>query len=230
MRFPSLFSKTSSKKDSQRAPEPPVLISVDRSSATILMKSFASTGDVATGTEYRTASMDFTKAQVALENSALSSVITADFSPKTITLTFPDGYVRTFSRTNALPSVTHVVLDPRKGGSSLPATTGTINVTSSPSGAEVYIDDVLVGNSPGNFGEIPPGSHVLKVAKDGFYPSVSTITIVAGQTIEERVILSYGTPVAPPSQQGFHPLPGFTLVPVLLVLIFLLIIRSGKKG
>ena len=108
------------KKGLSTSSEPPVLLSVDRSSASILMKGFASTADVPTGTEYRTASMDFTKAQIALQNSALSSVITADFSPKKITLTFPDGYSRVFSDINSLPSVTHTVIDLSKPGPQTP--------------------------------------------------------------------------------------------------------------
>lgn len=47
--------------------DPPELISMDRSSATIRMKKFADTSDVPTGTEYRTASMNFKKAEIALQ-------------------------------------------------------------------------------------------------------------------------------------------------------------------
>ena len=42
----------------------------------------------------RPPSMDFTKAEIALKNSAVSSVISADFSPKKVTVTFPDNYTK----------------------------------------------------------------------------------------------------------------------------------------
>lgn len=217
------------KKGLSTSSEPPVLLSVDRSSASILMKGFASTADVPTGTEYRTASMDFTKAQIALQNSALSSVITADFSPKKITLTFPDGYSRVFSDINSLPSVTHTVIDLSKPGSSnATATTGIISVTSSPADAEVYIDNILVGMSPGKFPEIQPGSHTLTVKKDGFDPSERTVSVTAGETTDVQVILLYSTPTPLPSQAGFHPLPGFGWLPALLVLACLAIAGVRK--
>lgn len=94
--------------------DPPELRSMDRSTAVLLMKKFADTSDVPRGTEYRTASMDFKKAEIALENSALSGAVTADFSPSTVTLTFPDNYRKQFSNVDVLPSVTHVIEDPVK--------------------------------------------------------------------------------------------------------------------
>ena len=37
--------------------------------------------------------MNFKKAEIALQNSALSSVVTADFSPAKVKITFPDNFV-----------------------------------------------------------------------------------------------------------------------------------------
>ena len=194
------------------------------------MKKFADTANVTTGTEYRTASMDFTKAQIALKNSALSSVITADFSPKQITLTFPDGYKRVFTDINALPSVTHTVIDPAKVAAlNATATTGTINVTSSPSGAEVLIDNVLAGYSPGTFAEIQPGSHTVTIQKEGFNPSIRTISVKAGSTTEVMALLTYGAPTPLPTQAGFHPLPGFDSLLVVVAIAGLAIAMSRKS-
>jgi hypothetical protein len=218
------------KKGLTTSSEPPVLVSVDRASATIVMKKFADTADVPTGTEYRTASMDFTKAQIALENSALSSVITADFSPKQISLTFPDGFKRVFTDINALPSVTHTVIDPEKAAAlNATATTGTIKVTSSPSGAEVLIDDVLAGYSPGTFAEIPPGSHIVTIRKEGFNPSIRTVSVKAGSTTEVTGLLTYGAPIPLPTRAGFHPLPGFGSLLVIVALAGLTITLSRKS-
>ena len=94
--------------------DPPVLQSMDRSSAVLLMKKFADTSDVPTGKEYRTATMDFKKAEIALQNSGLGDAVTADFSPATVSLTFPDAYKRQFSNVDVLPAVFHTVEDPVK--------------------------------------------------------------------------------------------------------------------
>lgn len=217
------------KKGLSTGSEPPVLLADDRSSATILMKDFADTADVATGTEYRTESMDFTRAQIALKNSALSSVITADFSPERITITFPDGYTQNFSRVDTLPSVTHTVIDPSKQVSpGFQPVTGTINVTSFPAGAEVYIDDVPVGSSPGSFGDIQPGNRTLILRKEGFDPAERTITVTKGQTTDVTLLLDYEAPTPLPSQPGFHLLPGFSGLVALLALAIIVLAAVRK--
>ena len=50
---------------------PPQIISFDKSEATLLLNGFATTTNVPTGTEYQTSTMDFSKAQIALQNSAV---------------------------------------------------------------------------------------------------------------------------------------------------------------
>ena len=95
--------------------DPPVLQSMDRSSAVLLMKKFADTSDVPTGTEYRTATMDFKKAEIALQNSGARRVsYPQTFHRKRSTLTFPDSYKREFSNVDVLPAVFHTVEDPVK--------------------------------------------------------------------------------------------------------------------
>jgi hypothetical protein len=188
---------------------PPELISMDRSSATIRMKGFADTSDVPTGTEYRTASMDFKKGEIALQNSGLSSVITADFSPAKVVVNFPDKYSRTFSNSDKLPSITHTIVDPAKAAavatatnSSTPSSNGAVKVVSSPSGVEVAIDGQVVGNAPDTFTDIPAGSHTLQFSKENYAPVSKTITVKAGQTVQVSVFLSYIEPTPKPS-------PGF---------------------
>jgi len=198
------------------------LISMDRSSATLLLKNFASAKDVAAGTEYQTATMDFKKAEIALKNSAVSSVITADFSPTEVTVTFPDGYARSFSNVDALPALSHTVIDPAKAASaSAAATTGAIRVTASPADAEVWIDGTYAGNAPSTFSEITAGSHVLRFEKDGYEPVTKTVTVNAGGTLQISVFLAFAPPTTAP---GFHPLPGFegivAAIAVMLCAIF----------
>lgn len=94
--------------------EPPEVIAFDKSGATLLLKNFAQLSDTSTGTEYLTASMDFSKAEIALQDSAVSSVITADFTPQITTVIFPDGYNKVFTDSSTLPSIRHVVVDPLK--------------------------------------------------------------------------------------------------------------------
>ena len=171
--------------------DPPTLISMDRSSATLLMKNFAGVKAVETGTEYQTGSMDFKKADIALKNSAVSSVITADFSPSRITVTFPDKYARTFSDVDALPALTHTVVDAAKASAAAKvASTGAIQVTASPADAEVWIDGVYQGNAPQTFSDLTPGTHALEFRKNGYSFITKSVNVTAGKTLKVSVLLA----------------------------------------
>ena len=206
--------------------EPPELISMDRSSATIRMKKFADTSDVPTGTEYRTASMNFKKAEIALQNSALSSVVTADFSPSVIKVSFPDSFSRSFDNVDVLPSVIHIIIDPAKAAraaanASAPntapnpvpttVTTGAIKVISSPVGVNVAIDGKEAGPAPGTFTDIPEGSHTLTFTKENYATTSKTVSVKAGQTIQVSVFLAYIEPTTKPA-------PGFACIVALTAL------------
>jgi hypothetical protein len=124
--------------------------------------------------------MDFKKAEIALQNSALSSVVSADFSPETITLTFPDSYQQKFSNVDVLPAVSHTVIDPSKtpraspgattlpGGAATSASKGSMNVTSSPLNVKVYLDSRYIGDTPSVFPEIDAGTHMVEFQKESY--------------------------------------------------------------
>lgn len=214
--------------------EPPELISMDRSHAILLMKKFADTSEVATGTEYRTASMDFAKAEEALQNSALSSVVSADFSPELIVLTFPDSYRQEFSQASLLPSVSHTVTSPEKiaraqvqtsvqtpvqtspapGKISYPS--GSMNVTSSPLNVNVYLDAGYLGEAPAVFPDIAAGIHTVEFRKDQYTSLKKNVTINDGKTTNIRVVLEYD-PAADPTPSS--SLPAFILPLAIVVLI-----------
>jgi hypothetical protein len=191
------------KKGLTTSEEPPELISMDRSSAVLRMKKFAATADVPTGTEYRTVTMDFKKAEIALQSSALSSVVSADFSPERIVLTFPDSYTREFSDVDVLPAVFHTVIDPARithpsmvvTVTTSTAAKGSINVTSSPGNVTVYLDSRYIGEAPGFFPEIDSGTHIVDFTKDSFSPVRKTVTVLEGKTTTILVVLEYISPV-----------------------------------
>ncbi len=217
------------KKGLTTSSDPPVLLSMDKSGATLLLKKFADTADVPQGTEYRTASMNFQKAEIALKNSAISNVVSADFTPDRITLTFPDAYTKTFANTAVLPSLTHVVIDPSKPAVvATPAKTGSINITASPPTVQVSIDGSYAGDSPGTFSELTAGPHTLLFQKEGFLPVTKTITVVEGRTTSAFVYLKYAeqpTTAAP----GLLSLPGFDLALAALALGSCFLVRRISR-
>ncbi len=205
--IPQSMLETELKKGLTTSSDPPVVLSFDRTGASLMLKNFAVKNDVPTGTEYATASMDFKKAELALKNSALSYVVSADFSPKRLTVRFPDGYTSEFLDSSVLPSLKHTVIDASKTvavGNASP--TGAISVNSTPPHVRVYIDTAYVGNSPSTFSGISPGQHEILCEMDGFLPFTKIINVTAGQTTTVNAVLSYITPTPTKSAPGFEGL------------------------
>jgi hypothetical protein len=185
--------------------DPPEILSFDKSGADLYLKNFAVMNDVPTGTEYQTTSMDFKKAQIALENSAVSSVISADFSPKVTTVTFPDGYSCQLTDSSVLPSLKHTVIDPAKAQVAQTTTVsplGAIEVNSSPEHVHVYIDTIYAGESPGTFPGITPGQHEVMLEADGYLTLTKNITVKSGETTMLSEDLDFA---APPTKKADAP-------------------------
>lgn len=110
--------------------EPPEVTAFDKSGATLVIKQFAQLRDTDTGTEYLTSSLNFSGAEEALKKSAVSSLITADFTPASTKVIFPDGYQQSYTDSAILPSIRHLVVDPAKQGGGTKSTTAAARTTS----------------------------------------------------------------------------------------------------
>ena len=64
----------------------------------------------------------------------------------------------------------------------LPDKTGTINITSSPPGAEVYLDNEYHGTTPGTISAVLTGNHRVEIRETGYYPWAQNITVISGNT------------------------------------------------
>ena len=88
---------------------PPVLESFSRSRIVLLMPEFATVRTTADGTEYVTTPLNFTRAETALQQSALNYLVRADFTPATVEIQFPDKYTETLHDVDQLPWVSHLI-------------------------------------------------------------------------------------------------------------------------
>jgi hypothetical protein len=213
-------------KGLETSSDPPQVLSFSKSEADLYLKNFAMVTDVPTGTEYQTASMDFKKAQIALQNSAVSTVISADFSPKVTTVTFPDGYSRQLTSSSVLPSLDHTVIDPAKASAVPTVNTsalGALNISSSPENVHVYIDTNYVGDTPGIFSQISPGQHEIMLEADGYVTLTTNVTVNAGETtplIEDLDI------VPTPTTKANAPDAGTVIVVLALALCGVAVLRK----
>lgn len=76
----------------------------------------------------------------------------------------------------------------KSGQSTAPAPTGTVQVTSSPDGADVYSDDAFVGNTPSTL-KLNPGKHVIRVSSSGHKEWSREITVQAGSDLKLNAVL-----------------------------------------
>ncbi|RPI40222.1 MAG: PEGA domain-containing protein [Methanoregulaceae archaeon] len=72
---------------------------------------------------------------------------------------------------------------------------GSITITSSPSGADIYIDNVYKGLSPALFRDIPNGNHVVLIKLDGYQDLSKSVTVTAdNQTVHEALYQQTSAP------------------------------------
>ena len=91
--------------------------------------------------------------------------------------------------------------------------TGSVDVTSTPSGANVYLDDNYKGITPVTLNDVPAGNHKITLMLDGYSKSEGTTEVEQGKTSSVSVSLS---PVqGGQSGGGQQASPGFGIVTVL---------------
>ena len=78
---------------------------------------------------------------------------------------------------------------------------GTVSVTSDPSGARVFIDDVFVGTTPLSYGTLN-GTHRVRVEAEGYTPFETNIEVVGGETRSVQTTLQAAQPAQPTQQLG----------------------------
>jgi hypothetical protein len=85
-----------------------------------------------------------------------------------------------------------------------PPSTGTITVSSSPSGAEVYLDNVFQGYTPQTIQNVAAGSHVLLMKLGGYEDWQSTVQVSAGQDTPVNAVFT-PVPTGTPTKTGTVP-------------------------
>jgi hypothetical protein len=65
----------------------------------------------------------------------------------------------------------------------IPLTQGSVSVSSSPGGANVYIDNVYEGITPVNLSSVSVGTHALRLTMTGYADYGTTISVAGGSTV-----------------------------------------------
>jgi len=99
--------------------------------------------------------------------------------------------------------------------------TGTLSITSNPSGASVYVDSVSMGNTPITLANIAPGTHTIEIHDAGFLTYSVQATVNAGETTSLSPSL-IRSPVA-------QPLSPITVLVALGFAGILFVVLSGNR-
>jgi hypothetical protein len=102
---------------------------------------------------------------------------------------------------------------------STPSSTGSMSISSSPSGANIFVDNNFVGISPLTTGDIASGDHTVTFKMDGYQEYTTTALVNAGTTSTVSAAL---IPVTPTPKS---PAPVMTVLGALGILGFIL----GRK-
>jgi len=97
--------------------------------------------------------------------------------------------------------------------------TGSLSVTTTPSGALVSIDGQMKGITPATIPGLSPGMHSIKISLDGYQDLETTTEITGGTTSEFVTGLSKSKQV-----------PGFTGILALAAVGLLLVVQREKNG
>jgi hypothetical protein len=105
--------------------------------------------------------------------------------------------------------------------------TGSIAISSTPSNAGIYIDDLFRGYTPTTVDNLAAGSHTVRLTAAGYVDYTTTTTVVSGQTAQLQVAMTTApTPTATP----FSPGPAPVLVIGLLAAVFGIAAISKRRS
>ncbi len=88
---------------------PVEVVSMNTRATKLYITRFAVVSTYGGTTTVVTPALSFVEARKILEGYWFAPLVQPDFSPATTTVTFPDGYVRTFPETESIPPVVHVL-------------------------------------------------------------------------------------------------------------------------
>ena len=118
------------------------------------------------------------------------------------------AYIQTNTVNTISAALTPVGVSP----TTVPATGG-LAIASTPTNANVYVDDVYRGATPLTVTDLAPGDHLVRLSATGYVDYSTTTTVTSGQTSPLAIALV----VAPTPTATQAPAPGFASVLCVLI-------------
>ncbi|MBP1929058.1 hypothetical protein J2741_001605 [Methanolinea mesophila] len=125
-----------------------------------------------------------------------------DLAPGTYTVTLTrtgyEDYTKSVNVVAGAKTQLSAILQP----SGQAPTTATAQITSTPSGAEVYVNNVFVGITPLTFTNVSPGQYSIEIRLAGYNTFSTTGMVTAGQNVQVYAALSPVAPVTTPTTKA----------------------------
>jgi len=103
-----------------------------------------------------------------------------------------------------------------------PGTNGNVVISSTPSGADAYLDNQYKGITPLTLTAVPPGTHTVTLKINGYADWSGTVQVNAGQTTPVTAVMT-AMPTPTPTKAGLIPIAG------ILALVIIAILPIGMK-
>ena len=113
----------------------------------------------------------------AIGTSVRGAAISAD--GKHLAFGGDDNLVRTFTVESPVQTTTVSTTVPTTTG----IETGALSIASSPSGAEIYLDNRYMGITPLTLQDLVPGNYAVFLQRQGFEPWTGNVSVSAGATV-----------------------------------------------
>ena len=148
-----------------------------------------------------------TQTTVALPTTTLTTAETTVSIPATTVTTTTTSANITVTGTR--PPTVATTVKPVVSGT-VAATTGSVNVYSSPAGASILIDGIYSGTTPNTVNGVPAGNHILRLTLSGYNDYEGSIYIIPGEAAQ-----GYGTlqPISKVTSAAANPT---AIVPVIV--------------
>jgi hypothetical protein len=127
-----------------------------------------------------------------------------DLAPGTYTLSMTKLGYQDYSTSVTLPAGKIIQVSATLVPTPTPPSAASADIVSTPSGAEIYVDNVYVGITPLSFQNVTPGSYTIELRLQGYNPFTTAGTVQAGSDVHVVAALS---PIATPTPTAAPPSP-----------------------
>lgn len=126
-----------------------------------------------------------------------------DLAPGTYTVVVKKSNFQDYSTQVTVEAGKKVQMHAQLQTAPVTPTTATAEIVSTPSGADVYVNNVFLGITPLSFQDVTPGTYAVEIRMQGYTPYTTTGQVVGGQNIQISAALAPAATSPTPAPVSF---------------------------